>query len=66
MLYRGIQYDIKLGISRNEWIWLIHTPKPRQGVVIGSRNRAIFYAEKAINAWCARNPKECEARPTAA
>ena len=66
MLYRGIQYDIKVGISRNEWIWLIHMPKPRQGVVIGSRNRAIFYAEKAINAWCARNPKECEARPTAA
>src|SRR5947208_17048673 len=47
MLYRGIRYDIKVGIGIKQWIWIVHTPKPRQGDSIGSRQRAIYYAEKA-------------------
>jgi len=66
MRYRGIEYEIKAGVGRNEWIWIVQTPKPRRGSVIGSRQRAIFVAEKAIDAWCLRNSERCEERPTAA
>ena len=66
MLYRGIEYDIKVGIGVKQWIWIVHTPKPRRGDAIGSRQQAIYRAEKAIDTFCARNPEQCAARPTAA
>src|SRR5882762_5897323 len=31
MQYRGITFDIKVSIERGEWVWEIHTPKPRHG-----------------------------------
>jgi hypothetical protein len=66
MQYRGIEYDIRVGIGRNEWVWVIHTRKPRQGKSIGSRNTAVFHAEKAIDTWCTRFPEQCTPRPPVA
>jgi hypothetical protein len=34
---QGIQYEIKKGIKRDEWVWIIHTPEAREGRIIGSR-----------------------------
>ena len=44
----------------NQWVWDVHTPKPKQGNVSGTRERAIVAAEKAIRAWCYKNPQQCE------
>ena len=66
MRYRGIEYDIKVGIGIKQWIWIVHTPKPRQGVAKGTRERAVIAARKAIDEWCARNPAECEEGTSAA
>jgi hypothetical protein len=44
------------------WIWTIHvTPRPRLGLVTGSREQAIRGAKKAIDKWCYQHPTECEA-----
>jgi hypothetical protein len=66
MQYRGIQYDVKVGVRRHEWVWVVHTPTPRQGSVIGLRQGAIFSAERAIDRWCKSKPDDCETRPAAA
>jgi hypothetical protein len=58
MEYRGITFDIKISIERGEWVWVIHTPKPRQGKSIGSRSFAVRLAMKAIDAWCVSNPHD--------
>jgi len=60
MLYRGIEYDIRVGITRGTLIWIAHTPRPRRGE---SRSQATakLAAEKAIDAWCRNNPVDCGA-----
>jgi len=60
MRHRGISFDVKIGVNKRQWIWVIHTSKPRQGEVIGSKERATIAAHRAIDAWCARNPTECD------
>jgi hypothetical protein len=41
MEHRGIRYEVKKGIGKNEWVWLIHTPKLKQGKIAGDRDRAV-------------------------
>jgi hypothetical protein len=60
MEYRGIQYDIKMGAGQDVWVWTVHTPNPKRGVVTGARVTAIRAAEKAIQQWCYQHPVECE------
>jgi hypothetical protein len=62
MLYRGIEYDIKVGIEK-QWIWVVHTPMPKQGRVIGLRTLAVIAAQKAIDEWCHKHPQDCGVRP---
>jgi hypothetical protein len=58
MEYRGIRYDIKKGIERDEWVWVVHTPKPREGRVSGSRDEAVLGATRSIRGWCDRHSAE--------
>jgi hypothetical protein len=66
MRFCGIHFDIKIGVVKNQWIWVIHTPTPRQGHVVGPRELAITAAKRAIDAWCDRHPEQCEPESTAA
>jgi hypothetical protein len=60
MQYRGISFDIKVSIERGEWVWVVHTPKPRQGKCEGTREHALLVAKRAIDAWCLSNPHDCD------
>jgi hypothetical protein len=60
MEHRGIRYEVKKGIGKNEWVWLIHTPKLKQGKIAGDRDRAVYAAMRAIDHWCYRHPGDCE------
>ena len=55
--HRGIEYEIKKGIATNEWVWLVHTPtpKPKQGKIFGTRQRAVYAATPPSRRAC-RNP----------
>ena len=57
---QGIQYDIKKGIERDEWAWVIHTPKCREGRTNGSRDEAVSAAIRYIREWCKRHPADCK------
>ena len=35
MLYRGIDYDIKMAGGLNQWVWTVYTPRPKQGRAAG-------------------------------
>lgn len=61
MNHRGIRYEIKLAPASNGWIWLIHTPTPKQGTVTGDRTRAVTAALSAIEDYCRQYPAECMA-----
>src|SRR3954467_13266915 len=42
MEHRGVQYEIKVGIEKSHWVWIVHiSPTPRQGSVEGTRQAAI-------------------------
>jgi hypothetical protein len=32
--HRGIEYEIKRGIGANAWVWIVHTPTPKQGKIV--------------------------------
>jgi hypothetical protein len=59
MEYRGVQYDIKKGIERDEWVWVVHTPnnKPLGGRISGLRDEAVSAAIRSIDAWCKRQTR---------
>ena len=59
MEHKGIRYDIRMAGGQNQWIWTVHTPRPKQGRVSGTRERAGAAAKKAIQAWCYENPAAC-------
>jgi hypothetical protein len=63
MEYLGIAYDIKMAGGENRWVWTVHTPKPKQGKTVGPRASAVSAAQKAIQAWCYKNPKACVSPP---
>ena len=58
MNYRGIEYDIRVGLGR-EIIWVVKTPKPQQGTAT-SKAIAVIFAKKTIDAWCRKHPEACE------
>jgi hypothetical protein len=58
MQHRGIEYDIKIGVGPNVWVWTARTSKPKRGQAF-SRATAIVAAVKAIDQWCRNNPAEC-------
>ena len=60
MEHRGIRFDVKMAVGRNEWVWTVHTPKPKQGKVSGAREKAVAAAHRAIQQWCYENREKCE------
>ena len=60
MEYRGIEYQIKIGINKHEWVWFIRTSPTKQGKVSGPRDDAVYAAVRAIEQWCYQHPDECE------
>ena len=58
MEHRGIRFDIKMAGGQNRWVWTVHTPRPREGKLSGTRERAMAAAKKAIQAWCYQKPVE--------
>ena len=58
MNYRGIDYDIQVGIDR-AIVWVVKTPKPQRGTA-SSRYIAIVQAKRFIDAWCRKHPEACE------
>jgi hypothetical protein len=58
--HRGIRYEIKRAIGKNEWVWIIYTPTPKQGNITGPWDGAVYAAVRAIDRWCDQHPADCE------
>ena len=56
MEHRHIEYAVRMapGRDQDQWVWTVHTPTPRKGIVSGGRLLAISRAEKVIDAWYQR------------
>jgi hypothetical protein len=61
--HQGIKYQIKMAPGLKEWVWVVDLPRPRQGALKGSRDRAIDAAKRVIDAFCRQNPANCAASP---
>ena len=62
MTYAGIEYAIRAGVGRNEWVLLISFPDNAGGNASvlrysGSRNDALAEAKKRIDSWLKRQKK---------
>jgi hypothetical protein len=54
MIYEGISFEIRAGLGRNEWTFLIAYPDRAEHFVTqinGSRDDAIAAAHKRIDTW---------------
>jgi hypothetical protein len=54
MEHRGIRYEIRMGIEREEWRVAIYLPGnglPKERTVLGTREDAEITARSMINAW---------------
>lgn len=51
MQYEGVEFEVRNGLGQHRWVWTVHTPSPKRGVVLGKRERAIRAAERAITQW---------------
>ena len=63
MTYEGIDYAIRAGLGRNEWVLLLSFPdnvggNPSVVNFSGSRNNALAEAKKRINNWMKRLKKK--------
>ena len=63
MTYAGIEYAIRAGVGRNEWVLLISFPDNAGGNArvlhhSGSRNDALAEAKKRIDNWLKRLEKK--------
>jgi hypothetical protein len=56
MEHRGIEYQIKIGITKHEWAWSIRTSPPKQGKVSGSRDDAVYAAVRPSNNGATNTP----------
>jgi hypothetical protein len=61
MQYRGIRYDVKMALGRDEWVWTVYTVQPKQGKVSGGRWVAVERVERVIDTWCREHPADCAA-----
>jgi hypothetical protein len=54
MEHRGVRYEIRIGIAREQWRVAIHPPGtrlPEERTVFGTREDALTTARSMINAW---------------
>jgi hypothetical protein len=54
MEHKGVRYDIRIGIAREQWRVAIHLPGkglPEERTVFGTREDAETTARSRINAW---------------
>ena len=63
MTYEGIEYAIRAGLGRDEWVLLISFPdniggSPSVVNVSGTRNDALAEAKKRIDNWVRRLEKK--------
>jgi len=63
MTYEGIEYGIRAGLGRNEWVLLISFPdniggNPSVVKFSGTRNDALAEAKKRIDNWLKRLEKK--------
>ena len=68
MTYAGIEYAIRAGVGRNEWVLLISFPDNAGGGPTalhysGSRNDALAEGKKRINSWLRRQKKRAASSP---
>ena len=58
MQYRGIEYSVRAGLERTQWLWTAYPlpDKPIKGGVKGSKARADIAARQAIDRWLVKNP----------
>jgi hypothetical protein len=55
--YRGVEYALRLGITRGEWVLVIHYPDGRSAETrfSGTREAAMQAARDRIHNWLQRN-----------
>ena len=67
MIYAGIEYAIRAGVGRNEWVLMISFPDNAGGPTAlhysGSRNDALAEGKKRINSWLRRQKKRLPSSP---
>ena len=58
MNYRGIEYTVRLGIGREQWICIVYYPDrvPSSMRFIGTREGAIEATRLRISNWLERQP----------
>jgi hypothetical protein len=64
MTYEGIEFVIRVGLGRNEWVVTIHFPdaselQARSSIVkvLGTRDEAIALTQERIHYWWKRQTK---------
>ena len=61
MEYRGVQYAIRIGITRGQWQVAVYLPGkefPKETTVVGTRQAAEAAANSIINAWLKKRFRE--------
>ena len=66
MIYRGIEYSIRMSLGREEWIW---TYSPMKGRIInghyrGTKDGALTAAQRVIDRWLERHAHEMGIEPS--
>jgi hypothetical protein len=60
MIYRGVEYAIRLGVGRGEWVVAISFPDYADGLlrIAGTRERAGSGARRYIREWMQRQRRK--------
>jgi hypothetical protein len=51
MEHRGVRYELRRALGKDEWVWTVYTPARKQGNVTGDRYFAVQRAISVINRW---------------
>jgi hypothetical protein len=54
MEHKGVRYEIRIGIAREQWLVAIYLPDkklPKERTVVGTRRDAEIEASSIIDAW---------------
>ena len=62
MNYEGIEFSVRAGVGRNEWVVTIHFPDASVVKVTGTRDEAIALTQDRIRNW--RKRQKLKARAT--
>ncbi len=66
MIYRGVEYAIRLGVGRGEWVVAISFPDNTDGNAIllkirgGTREEAAVAARRSIRSWMQRQRRKAQ------